>query len=512
VRRSHKWALGAAAAIAASSAFCASSAAAQTTAASAASASLDLPLSPLPDVPPLELPPPSKEQLATLDDLLAEVISKDPTQRQAAKQRIFEINRDILPAISRRIDTVAESADRRAMSKLLDDIRDDARDAVRTRMKAAGQKGTVDTPDYLEMLTEHAKVDDPSWSALVRVVALSRMLGQLGSIEAVRELIRIRVRYDFLRRDVQLVLDALGDRALGGLIEAQRHAARAIGEWAGQRLDLLGRAIPSETVQTEDLGVLADVLRAYGRIRDPDAARLVISFSNSERAQVRLAARQAVRMMGDVADWQLRDTYENIVGKKPPREWSWERTARELFTEFDRLRLSRVYELFSEGQKAHAASQLDEAVKAFDAVLVRSPEFEHAQKMVPAYLDYARKHLDNAPDDARRALARARRIVGDDLAHKPIDSLSMTLDAEKLLSGKVADQILLRRALELDPANSRAQALLDRVQRGDVEKQTQFNRYFAAGTVGLVALVAILFIWLRKPKGAAPEAAEESEG
>jgi len=329
---------------------------------------------------------------------------------------------------------------------------------------------------------------------------MGRMLAQIGTTEAIRELVRVRVRFDFLRIDVQVLLEALGDKSIPALIETLKHPARTVAHWAASRLDIRGKAIPSEAIQTEDLGVLADVLRAYGRIRDPDAARVIISFANSERAQVRLAARQAVRMLGEVANWQLRDTYENIVGKRPPREWSWERTARELFTEFDRLRLARVQQLYDQGKKAVQKGDLDAAAKAFDGVLVRSPRFEHAGDMIPAYVGFARAHLDDRPEDARRALSRARRLVGDDPDRKAIDSLLMTLDAEKLLERDVADQVLLRRALELDPTNARAQKLLDGVQRGDVETQTTFNRHVAAGTVGAVALVAILLILLRRPR------------
>ena len=77
---------------------------------------------------------------------------------------------------------------------------------------------------------------------------------------------------------------------------------------------MLGKGVPSEAVQTENQAVLADVLRAYGRTRNPDAVRIVVSFANSERAQVRDASRQSVALMGEIASWQLRDSYENVVG------------------------------------------------------------------------------------------------------------------------------------------------------------------------------------------------------
>ena len=211
---------------------------------------------------------------------------------------------------------------------------------------------------------------------------------------------------------------------MAALIEAERHPAPKIAQWAARQLDMLGKAIPGEAIQTNDPEVLADILRAYGRARDPDAARLVISFANSERTQIRDAARESVVLMGEVSNWQLRDTYENVVGKKPPREWSWERTARELFTEYDRLRLSQVHVLFEQGLAAKSAGKLDDMASAFDQVLARSPTFERASEMVPGYSAFAEAHLDDAPDKASQALRRVVRL-GLDAGRRPKPAQSL---------------------------------------------------------------------------------------
>jgi hypothetical protein len=52
--------------------------------------------------------------------------------------------------------------------------------------------------------------------------------------------------------------------------------------------------------------------------------------------------------------------------------------------------------------------------------------------------------------------------------------------------------------VDLDPKNTRAQALLDQLQRGDLEKQSRFNRYVAAVAIAGVALLAIALILLRR--------------
>ncbi|HEX7668345.1 MAG TPA: hypothetical protein VF395_02120, partial [Polyangiaceae bacterium] len=434
----------------------------------------------------LEVPPPDPAAIEALDAHLGHLVSKDPGVRETAVAEIREVEPDRLPAIHRRLTTLAESSDHDAMKELLSQVRDKTRDSVRGEREEKKDAAL----DYLSMLETRARPDSKAWRDLVAVVAMSRMLEQMGTVNAARELVGIYARFgEFLRLEMQRQVEKMGDHAVAALIEAERHPAPKIAQWAKRQLDALGKAIPGEAVQTTDPEALADILRAYGRARDPDAARLVISFANSERTQIREAARQAVVLMGEVSTWQLRDTYENVVGKKPSREWSWERTARELFGEFDRLRLSQIHALFEEGLAAAHAGKYTEMAAAFDQVLARSPVFERAAEMVPGYLAYARSHLDDAPDAAARALHRVERLATDgDSSAKEAGSLLLTLDAEALLARHVADQTLVRRALELDPRNVRANQLLDRMSRGDAGVEEGRNRYTAAGAVAGAAI------------------------
>ncbi|MEZ4220769.1 MAG: hypothetical protein R3B13_07540 [Polyangiaceae bacterium] len=461
----------------------------------------------LPEVPKREQKQASKEQLDDLDERLNRFRSKDAHVRKTAVQEILEATPALLPAIDQRMAETSKAADRDAMKALLSSARRKARDAARQEMRAAGKKGKVVTPDYLEIAVEYAKPEDKAWQALVSVLAMSRMLTQIGTVEAVRELIDVYVRFgEFLRVDTQLQLEKLGDKAVAALVETRRHRAEKIARWAERQLDMLGRGIVSEAVRTEDQEVLADVLRAYGRIRDPDSARIIVSFANSERAQIRQAARQAVAMLGEVGAWQLRDSYENTVGKRPPRDWSWDRTARELFGELDRLRLARVQELFEAGLAAERAGNLEEMRATYDKVLARSPNFEQRGEMASGYVAYARKVRIDQPDLALDAVRRARRIAPEG-QRASIESLELTLRAEVLLSKNIADQTLLTRALELDPNNEEAKELFERFERGEVKRESHTQRYAAAGAIGLVALVAIAFVALRRGRRREDEAA-----
>ncbi|HVU03551.1 MAG TPA: hypothetical protein VHE30_17450 [Polyangiaceae bacterium] len=451
----------------------------------------------LPKPPSLEIPPPDPASIEALDGLLANLVSRDPGVRETAVSEILETERDRLPAIHRRLVTLSESSDHEGMKEVLGSVRD------RTRGEIKGEKEGDERDkalDYLAMLHKHAKPDSKNWRDLVQVVAMSRMLRQMDTVGAARELISIYARFgEFLRLEMQRQVEKMGDHAVAALIEAGRHPAPKIAQWASRQLDALGKAIPGEAIQTSDPEALADILRAYGRAREPDAARLVISFANSERTQIRQASREATVLMGEVANWQLRDTYENVVGKKPPREWGWERTARELFGEFDRLRLAQVHAEFEQGLADASSGKLDSAAAAFDKVLARNPVFERAAEMVPGYLAYANAHLEDSPEAAVRALHRVERLAPEgDVRRKKATSLIQTLEAESLLARHVADQTLLRRALDLDPENARAKRLLERMSQGDTDTETRFNRYAAAGAVGFAALVALLFIAFRK--------------
>jgi hypothetical protein len=471
--------------------------------AAAESSSKSAPLPELPAIPSLEVARPSPADLEELDARLAKLCSGDEAEREAARREALEVDAKSVAAIRFRLASTSESTNHDDLKELLQKIRKKGRDDARDENADSGKRSKLKTPDYLQMAAEHAEPKSKLWCSLVSVLAESRMLTQVGSVQAVRGLIDVYVRYgEFLRVDTQLQLEALGDRAVPALIEARRHPAEKIAKWAARELDTLGKAIPSETVQTTDLQVLADVLRAYGRVRDPDAARIVVSFANSERAQIREASRQAIAMFGEVGAWQLRDTYEDVVGKKPPRDWNWERTARELFAEFDRLRSAEVSKLYDAGVAARERGDLEGMRKAFDQVLTRSPDYPKREELGAAYLQYAQKNAEKGGVEVLSALRRAERLGNGSELEKTALSLRLTMEAEALSRNGIADRTLLTRALEADPKNGRAQQELSRFQSGEVRADNT-SRYLAAGAIGFVALGGIAFVLLRRetPEG-----------
>lgn len=480
----------------------------------AAASAADLP--PLPEVPSVARPTPSAAELERLDTILNQLIGEDDGVRRDAIAEVATVHAGLVAAIAKRLDQIASSADRTGMKAHLLESRDKAREQVRREMRAAGTKGEVVTPDYFEFVAAQASPSRSEWRDLVSVLAMSRMLTGIETVDAVRVLVEVYARFSFLRVDTQLQLEKLGDRAVAGLIETRRHRAAEVARWAERQLDAIGRAIPSEAIQVRDPEALADILRAYGRVRDPDAARLLVSFANSERAQIREAARQGIALMGDVGLWQLRDAYESTVGKRPPRDWTWQRLARELFADYDRLRLAHVYQLFTAGREAERSGDLAAMRAAYDKVLTRSPQFEHRAEMSSGYLAFALHTHTTDAAAAEAALDRVLRLSPDAVERARAESLRLTLLAERWRQRGVLDQELLVRATELDPANERARLLLDDPGADDTEPRKRLSsRWLAALLIALVAAIGALVITLwprrrREDPAAAPSPPPEA--
>ncbi|XYH96728.1 hypothetical protein ACMHYB_54630 [Sorangium sp. So ce1128] len=381
----------------------------------------------------------------------------------------------------------------------------DAGDAKKDgRADQGAKKGADDDKDetegdWLDFMLAVPRPRDSAWRDVVKLLAMERMLVAAGTTPAVRELIALHAYFgELLRIDLQRQIAKLRDKAVPALIEARQHDAKIVQRWASKQLDLLGRAIPGEAIATNDTQILADVLRAYGRVRDVDAMRAVLSFCNSDRARVRDAAREAISAIGEPGIWQLRDAYLNLTGEKPPREWSWDRVARELFATYDRARLAEVYKLMDEGVAAASASKLAEATDAFDKVLARAPLFERRKEMVGAYVERAKALTADQREDALAMLRKALRLDPTGEHAREIEAEIAYLEGALLIDRGTPDKFVLERAIELDPAHAGAKAALASLGDKVAERKDQTNRYIAAGAVGLAAMLAMFFIARRR--------------
>jgi tetratricopeptide (TPR) repeat protein len=468
----------------------------------------------LPDLPrlaPITFPEPDPSAIQELDRLLERLTSEDDPSRANARTAMNEVGPPLVAAIRHRVQDLRGSLDREAAPRVLEA----ARKAGRKAMKAKGEgkpakegKGKKDKKDDAEddagdwldflLATPHPK--DKDWQDVVRLVAMERMLATIGTTPAVRELINYNAYFgDMFRIDLQRQINKLRDKAVPALIEARQHDAKIVQRWANKELDALGRAIPGEAVASNDTQILADVLRAYGRTRDVDAVRVVLSFSNSDRIQLREASREAIAAIGEPGMWQLRDQYLSLTGNKPPKEWAWDRLARELFGLYDRARLAEVYKLMDDGTAAAADGKVVAAVDAFDKVLARSPLFDRRKEMVKSYTERAMQLEADHRDEALAMLRKALRL-------DPKGDQATKLSAEiAYLEGAISvdrgapDKTAFQRALALDPGHERAQKALASLEDQVVERQSRLPRYAAAGGVGLLAVLAMILLARRRP-------------
>jgi hypothetical protein len=525
----------------------------------------------LPRLAPIARPEPDIAAVRELDRILDQITSEDARSRENARAALDEPIPGIVDAVRLRVQDIRGSLDRNAAPRVLADARREGRKAMKGEderdgnkkktadakadkgakkgagdaKKSAGdakkdakaeqgakkdakaeqgakkdakadqsaKKGADDEKDegdWLDFMLAAARPRDSAWRDVVKLLAMERMLAAAGTTPAVRELIALHAYFgELLRIDLQRQVAKLRDKAVPALIEARQHDAKIVQRWANKQLDLLGRAIPGEAIASNDTQILADVLRAYGRVRDVDAVRVILSFCNSDRARLRDAAREAISAIGEPGIWQLRDAYLDLTGAKPPREWSWDRVARELFGTYDRARLAEVYKLMDEGVAAASAGKPAEATDAFDKVLARAPLFERRKEMVDAYVERARSLSADRRDDALAMLRKALRLDAPGERAKKIEAEIAYLEGALLIERGTPDKFVLERAIELDPSHAGARAALASLGDKVAERKSQTNRHIAAGAVGLAAVLSMFFIARRR---SAPSPARAQAG
>lgn len=458
---------------------------------------------PLPVFVEPELPSADAASLARLDRLIEQLLAPGAKTRSDAAALVRSVDATWLPAVAERFQAVADAANRPALKVLLRNVEKRGRPAP----LGAGVKPTA-APDLLDVIVMHPDRSSAFLRELTEVVAYSRMFEAIGSLPAARRLVEMYVRFgELASADTERALARLGEGSIAALIEATAHPMPRVGSWAKAQLEAMGKHVASEAMQVQDITRRADILRAYGKTRDVETARLLISFAASERAPIRLAAREAVAMLGEPGSYELRDAYRRAVGSRPPEAWPWRRVAEELFAQFDRQRLAGIYALYDEGREAAERGDLEAASAAFDRVLAWDPLFERGPSMAAVYLAVGERQLDRDPPGAALALRRAERLAGEGRTHDRALSLRHTLDARALLARGIVDEVLVQRARELDPENARAAALEQELAERTRDDGALYQRYVAAAVIVVLGLIALGVLAIRRnpPRGAAAE-------
>lgn len=500
--------------------------------ATSASAAVEVPLAELPTLPAIERPAPTPAATQALEARLDQLVGLN-VQHPVEPRTDFgfltsELGDDATPAIAQRLDQLRRSLDGSATLGLLERARKEGarsldrgkkrgeRSGASKRKEPSGAEDGASTTeaegDWLQFALALRRPDDAAWRDLVELYGMLRMLEAIGTTPAVRELVNAYGYFgELVRIDLQRSIGRLKDKAVPALVEAREHDAKKVRDWARRTLETMGRAIPGEAVSTTDPVVLADVLLAFGRVKDIDAARVILSFVASERVQLRRAARQAIVALGEAAVWHLRDAYESVTGEKPPRSWDHRRLAQELFRVHDRSRMTAVFDLMEQGLDLAKKGRTAEAVAAFDQVLARAPLFERRKEMAPTYVLHAGElQKSDALADALVALRKAARLDPEAPDRGRVDSRIATLEGKWLAEKGTPDTFVLRRALELDPDNTEARDLLKALEERTVKVERATKRYVAVGGIGLVAILAMIWLARRRDAPTPPAASQEA--
>ncbi len=455
---------------------------------------LDMPLSVLPEPRSLQLGTPRPAAVEAIDGLVADLTGADPGARERAVRLVPRAKTDWVSGIERWVDRLADRADRKAMKSKFEQIRDLAQARV----------GSSASDDYLDDVLAFPEPDNEAWRNLVGLLSMNRMLAAIGTADAARVLVFTYSRFgEFIRIDIQHQLDEIGDRADAALIDARRHPAKKISDWATRLLGLRKKLDPHEAVRTEDSLALSEILVALGRSRDPEVTQLLLSFAASDRGIVQQAAREALVLIGDVGSWQLKDAYKDITGRTPPRDWTWKRTARELFTEYDRLKLEKAYALFEQGKAALAEKKYEKAIAAYNEITAEVPFFAQTDELAAGYLQSAHALANTRADVALSAAFRAESLFTDEPQRRRAEALRRLLQARSLRERGWVDQAQLARARSLDPSLDQEK---DTVEGSDQSRASwgAASRYAVAISVALVALAGAGWVfastWLRRPR------------
>ncbi|MBS2012746.1 MAG: tetratricopeptide repeat protein [Deltaproteobacteria bacterium] len=421
-----------------------------------------------------------------LERMLAPLSGDDGDARKAAAKTVGELGPDAVPAITKKLGEL-----RKGPSASIQSV-------IKSTSKPA--EGT----DLCAKLLE-GKIDGQGGKAALVTAALIRALAHAGTTPAARQLVKIAGDHNgAFRPEIARQVKALGDKAIPALIETRKDGSSELRHWSYGQLESMGKRIPGDAVQTKDNQVLSDVLRAYGSIHDLDAVPVILSFVNSDRVQVRTAAREALTSFGQDAVWKLREAFANLTGKPAPDNWSAAEVAKELFAAYDRFRLQEVYGLLEEGLAKEKEGKLEEAVASFDKVLARQPLLDRRGEMVPAYFAQAQRLEEKSPPEALAMLRKAVRLAPEGPRAPQINAEIAYLEGKDLLARGITDVEPFKRALTLDPTHAKARAELERLEATTLDRSNSTRAVAGGAGVLLAGVIGILLFGGRRKRSPRP--------
>jgi hypothetical protein len=406
----------------------------------------------------------------------------------------------------------------------------------------AGHFAKLDSENSLDWLTTLRDMNPSTLRPRMQValaeaalsVALLRALAATRRHEGAVSIIRFAFRHQGAFKDeCGRQLRSMGTYAVPGLLRARSlkdPLAYKITRYAAYQLDRLDCARPDRALKQTDQDLQAEVLHAYGEVRDPSAVPAVLSYTNDPSERVRRAARWAMlryvsgrpprvvkrklKLPGG-RESEARALYltyrqlashalsqrlaEELAGTSNAKALEAMRRslgeendprhlAERLFMHFDEKREEMQRRDFQQALAISKRGGVKEAVEHYDRLLSANPYHPQREAMAPFYYQHGKlllaaqklseasaaltKSIHLAPNAPFVADARARR------------ALALVL-SERDLSSEGAWR--LRAALTLSPGLEQARELLR-----NYERKQQLRLWIAGGVGGVAALVLLL--------------------
>ena len=263
------------------------------------------------------------------------------------------------------------------------------------------RKSTTQHGDLLQVLLSFPSHPESAFfqKVALTVVSLLHTLAHIGTTPAIGMMLTIVDDYNSaFQEEIEQIVQMLDDRSVAALIETRRNPNPKVRRWSYSQLEAMNKRLPINAVQTKSNQFLADILRAFGNIHDMDAVELVLSFANSDRVQVRTAARESIYTYGQHAIWKLRETYLSLTEQNAPERWSAHRLAKKIFSTYDLHRLKSLHSLLDAALEQSHTGRIEESIKSFDKILSKEPSLARRAEMAPIYLQHAHSLEEKKPE------------------------------------------------------------------------------------------------------------------
>lgn len=438
--------------------------------------------------------------LPELTQLCQRLREPDPEARREASARIIAAGPASVQTIRLRLrrDLLAAPGD---IERLLDRLSPDVRGG------RLPPRTEIPPFDLLPPLLAEQGEDDDARRVVAEaaeVVTLLRALTAAGDTAATRLIVQHGTRErGVFKAEVARDVLRLGTRALPAVLLTTRHPDDGVARFGTELLGWLHWNDTGSQVQVRDPAMLAEVLAVFGELADRDKIPVLISFSGSEHAAVREAARASLLRYGPSILWPARAQFESFTGQEPDRSWGWQELARRLFEAQDQARMAQAEQAMEEGLRLAAARDYPAMLSRFEQVLARWPRYERRGEMVPGLLAFA-DELDGRRQRAQAARLRARALllVPEGAEADALRARLQLDDAERALARGIADPAQLDRIERAAPGvgGARIAALRARIADRTERHSPYFYRLvavvglalFALGCLGLFVVRAVI--------------------